>query len=158
MIDKSRLLEMLLEEIHQPNMGRILQFVHKVPQLKSVLISLLSPQYVHFIKDIELKSPRPTTFQVALDNDFSFLLTYIGKDTFQAKISGREYNLDVAGEIDRASKAITNLLVLKKPISQIASADIQPNEPSGEQSPNNTGEELPPEVEVDNDSLFQPLK
>lgn len=157
MIDKSQLLEMLLEEIHQPNMGRILKFVHKVPQLKSVLISLLSPQYVHFIKDIEIKSPRPTTFQVALENDFSFLLTYIGKDTFQAKISGREYNLDVAGEIDRASKAITNLLVLKKPISQITS-DIQPDETPSQQIPNDTGEELPPEVEVDNDSLFQPLK
>lgn len=158
MIQKSQLERLIFEEIHKPNIGRILGYTHKVPQLKQILISLLSPQYVHFIKDIEMKSPKPTTFQVALDNDFTFLLTYIGKDIFQAKISGKEYNLDIAGEIDRASKAITNLLVLKKPLNQVTSVTPDDTQPPTNQTPTDVGSELPPEVEVDNNSLFQPLK
>jgi hypothetical protein len=148
-----KVLKLILEEMK--NLDRIITFTHKSPQLKQILVSLLSPKYIHFINDIQLKAPKPTTFQVVLANDFTFLLTYIGKNAFQAKISGKQYNLTVAGEIDRASKAITDLLVLKKPLSAIE-APMQ--EPTGTEGVEGGGQPdfTPPTSEPTN-SVFNPL-
>ena len=153
MQENKKILKIILEEMK--NMDRIISFTYKSPQLKTILISLLSPKYIHFINDIQLKAPKPTTFQVVLANDFTFLLTYIGKNAFQAKISGKQYNLTVAGEIDRASKAITDLLVLKKPLSAVEAPTQIPTDGEGVETggqPNFT----PPTSEPTN-SVFNPL-
>lgn len=148
-----KVLKLILEEMK--NLDRIITFTHKSPQLKQILVSLLSPKYIHFINDIQLKAPKPTTFQVVLANDFTFLLTYIGKNAFQAKISGKQYNLTVAGEIDRASKAITDLLVLKKPLSAIE-APMQA--PSGTEGVEGGGQpDFTPPTNEPTNSVFNPL-
>ena len=153
MQENKKILKIILEEMK--NMDRIISFTYKSPQLKTILISLLSPKYIHFINDIQLKAPKPTTFQVVLANDFTFLLTYIGKNAFQAKISGKQYNLTVAGEIDRASKAITDLLVLKKPLSSVEVPTQIPTDGEGVETGGQP--DFTPSTSEPTNSVFNPL-
>lgn len=153
MQENKKILGWILEEVK--NFDRIISFTYKVPPLKKILVSLLSPKYIHFINDIQLKAPKPTTFQIVLANEFTFLLTYIGKNAFQAKISGKQYNLTVAGEIDRASKAITDLLVLKKPLSSVEMPTQVPTDGEGLEA-GGQPDFTPPTSEPSN-SVFNPL-
>jgi hypothetical protein len=81
----------------------------KFPELKAVIVDLLTPEYDSFLASIDWVAPRPTTFRINLKNDQSFYLIY-GKRSWVAQVAGKKYYLLNLPEEERASEAIANLL------------------------------------------------
>lgn len=81
----------------------------KFPELKKVIVDLLTGDYHSFISSIDWVSPRPTSFRINLKNDQSFYLTY-GSRSWIATILGKKYYLLNLGEEEMAAKAISELL------------------------------------------------
>lgn len=84
----------------------------KFPELKKVIVDLLTSDYHVFISSIDWVSPRPTTFRINLKNDQNFYLTY-GPRSWVANILGKRYYLLNLGEEENAAKAISELLKFK---------------------------------------------
>ena len=81
----------------------------KFPELKKVIVDLLTPEYDNFLESIDWVAPRPTTFRINLKNDQSFYLIY-GKRSWIAQVAGKKYYLLNLPEEERAAEAIANLL------------------------------------------------
>ena len=79
----------------------------KFPELREVIINLLTDQYDSFLEDIEWVAPRPTTFRIVLKNGETFI--YTGK-SFIAQVEGKKYYLLNIGEDERAAQSIARLL------------------------------------------------
>ena len=48
----------------------------KFPELKDVIVDLLTHEFDSFLEDIQWVAPKPTTFRIILLNGQSFLLSY----------------------------------------------------------------------------------
>ena len=81
----------------------------KFPELKEVIINLLTSEFDNFLSGIDWVSPRPTTFRINLKNDTSFFLIY-SKRGFIAQIEGKKYYLLNLPEEERAAEAIGRML------------------------------------------------
>jgi hypothetical protein len=81
----------------------------KFPELKKVLVDLLTPEYDSFLASIDWVAPRPTTFRMNLKNDQSFYLIY-GRRSWIAQVEGKKYYLLNLPEEERAAQSIANLL------------------------------------------------
>lgn len=81
----------------------------KFPELKKVIVSLLSTDYAKFIDDIDWVSPKPTTFRINFLNGESFYLTYTDR-SWVAEIEGKKYYLINLPEEDLATMAISRIL------------------------------------------------
>jgi hypothetical protein len=81
----------------------------KFPELKSVLVDLLTPDYDKFVSSIDWVAPRPTTFRINLKNEQEFYLMY-GKRSWIAQVEGRKYYLKSLPEEEKAALAISRLL------------------------------------------------
>jgi hypothetical protein len=86
----------------------------KFPSLKAIVVDFFTNSYKDYIKDIFVIAPKPTTFKILLDNGQYFFLTYNGK-SYDAKVSGKTYNLLNLGEEERAIKSVADLLTIGKP-------------------------------------------
>jgi hypothetical protein len=64
----------------------------KFPELKKVIVDLLTPEYDNFLASIDWVAPRPTTFRINLENDQNFYLIY-GKRSWVAQVAGKKYYL-----------------------------------------------------------------
>ena len=155
MVDSKKIVKLLCEEI--ANLKNVIGYVNKVEPLKKTLVSVLSPSYLNFIKDIEQKSPKPATFRIVLVNDFSFLMTYVGNENFEIKVAGKKFMSNIAGEIDNASKAISDLLVLQHPLNTLQAGEEKdlalPDDGSGDAN----ALDLSQPEEPANNSPFNPL-
>jgi hypothetical protein len=81
----------------------------KFPELKTVLIDLLTSDFDNFLSSIDWVSPRPTTFRINLKNDQEFYLIY-GKRSWIAQVEGKKYYLLNLPEEQRAAEAISRIL------------------------------------------------
>ena len=81
----------------------------KFPELKAVIVDLLTPEYDSFLASIDWVAPRPTTFRINLKNDQSFYLIY-GKRSWVAQVAGKKYYLLNLPEEQRAAEAISRIL------------------------------------------------
>ena len=81
----------------------------KFPELKRVIIDLLTTEFDNFLSGIDWVSPRPTTFRINLKNDTSFFLIY-SKRGFIAQIEGKKYYLLNLPEEERAAETIGRML------------------------------------------------
>jgi hypothetical protein len=81
----------------------------KFPELKKVIVDLLTPEYDSFLASIDWVAPRPTTFRMNLKNDQSFYLIY-GRRSWIAQVEGKKYYLLNLPEEERAAQSIANLL------------------------------------------------
>ena len=81
----------------------------KFPELKSVIVDLLTADYGKFIDSIDWVAPKPTTFRINLLNGESFYLIW-NKRSWIAEIAGRKYYLLNLPEEEMASKAIARIL------------------------------------------------
>ena len=81
----------------------------KFPELKDVLVDLLTPEYDSFLASIDWVAPRPTTFRINLKNDQNFYLIY-GKRSWIAQVEGKKYYLLNLPEEERAAQSIANML------------------------------------------------
>ena len=81
----------------------------KFPELKKVIVDLLTPEYDSFVASIDWVAPRPTTFRINLQNDQNFYLIY-GKRSWIAQVEGKKYYLLNLPEEERAAQSIANIL------------------------------------------------
>lgn len=81
----------------------------KFPELKSVIVDLLTPEYDSFVASIDWVAPRPSTFRINLQNGQMFYLIY-GKRSWIAQVEGKKYYLLNLPEEERAAMSIANIL------------------------------------------------
>jgi hypothetical protein len=81
----------------------------KFPELKEIIVSLLTAEFGNFLASIDWVAPRPTTFRINLQNDESFYLIWMGR-SWIAQIEGKKYYLLNLPEEERAAEAIARLL------------------------------------------------
>ena len=81
----------------------------KFPELKKVIVDLLTNEYDNFLDSIDWVSPRPTTFRINLKNGQEFYLIY-GKRSWIAQVEGKKYYLLNLPEEERAAQAIARIL------------------------------------------------
>ena len=81
----------------------------KFPQLKKVIVDLLTHEFDNFIASIDWVAPKPTTFRINLKNDFNFYLIYT-RNSWIAQIEGKKYYLLNLPEEERAITAVARIL------------------------------------------------
>jgi hypothetical protein len=81
----------------------------KFPELKSVIVDLLTADYGKFIDSIDWVAPKPTTFRINLLNGESFYLIW-NKRSWIAEIAGKKYYLLNLPEEEMATKTIARIL------------------------------------------------
>lgn len=83
--------------------------LEKFPELKEVIVNLLTDQFEIFITDIQWVAPKPTTFRVILGNGEPFMLIYTPR-SWVAQIEGKKYYLLNLSEEESATEAISRIL------------------------------------------------
>ena len=106
------------QEARQKKAEKAIYLIYRFPGLRKSIEELMSPSFGRFITAVDLVAPKPTTFKVTLINGYDYNITYLKKDTYQAKIAGKKYYLLNLGESERASQAITDLLDLSPSIKE----------------------------------------
>lgn len=86
----------------------------KFPELKKIIVDLLTDDFDSFLSSIDWVAPRPTTFRVNLRNDQEFYLIYNGI-SWIAQVQGKKYYLLNLPEEQRAANSIARLLRLGSP-------------------------------------------
>ena len=81
----------------------------KFPELKTVLVDLLTDDFDNFLASIDWVAPKPTTFRINLKNDQEFYLIY-SKRSWIAQVEGKKYYLLNLDEEERAAQAISRIL------------------------------------------------
>tara|TARA_R110002012_G_scaffold276709_1_gene463748 strand:+ start:1892 stop:2350 length:459 start_codon:yes stop_codon:yes gene_type:complete len=81
----------------------------KFPELKDVIVNLLTHEFDSFLEDIQWVAPKPTTFRIILLNGQSFLLTYSPR-SWVAQVEGKKYYLLNLDEEEYACQAIARIL------------------------------------------------
>lgn len=81
----------------------------KFPELKAVIIDLLTFEFDNFLGSIDWVAPRPTTFRINLKNGESFYLIYNGR-SWIAQIEGKSYYLLNLPEEEQAAQAVARIL------------------------------------------------
>lgn len=83
--------------------------LQKFPELKDIIVNLLTDQYEIFVTDIQWVAPKPTTFRIVLGNGEPFMLTYSPR-SWVAQIEGKKYYLLNLSEEESATEAIARIL------------------------------------------------
>ena len=81
----------------------------KFPELKSILVNLLTNDFDSFLSSIDWVAPRPSTFRINLKNDQNFYLIY-NKRSWIAQVEGKKYYLLNLPEEQHAAEAIARIL------------------------------------------------
>ena len=95
----------------------------KFPELKDVIVDLLTHEFDSFLEDIQWVAPKPTTFRIILLNGQSFLLSYSPR-SWIAQVEGKKYYLLNLPEEERAVEAIARILRYGAPDSGEAAAGV----------------------------------
>lgn len=109
----------------------------KFPELKAVIVSLLTSDFDKFLESVDWVAPRPSTFRVNLLNGESFTLMYDPR-SWIAQVEGKKYYLLNLDEEEMAAKSISRILTYggKTEIGEgadVAGAeDIAPETPAEE--------------------------
>ena len=64
----------------------------KFPELKAVIVDLLTHEFDNFVASIDWVAPKPTTFRINLKNDQDFYLIY-SRTSWIAQVEGKKYYL-----------------------------------------------------------------
>ena len=81
----------------------------KFPELKDIIVALLTHEFDAFLEGIDWVAPRPSTFRINLLNGQNFLLTY-GTRSWIAQVEGKKYYLLNLDEEEFAAQAIARIL------------------------------------------------
>jgi hypothetical protein len=81
----------------------------KFPELKAVIVSLLTTDFDKFLESVDWVAPRPSTFRVNLLNGENFVLFYDPR-SWIAQVEGKKYYLLNLDEEEMAAKAISRIL------------------------------------------------
>jgi len=109
----------------------------KFPELKKVIVDLLTADFDYFLASIDWVAPRPTTFRINLKNGQDFYLIYTPK-TFIAQIEGKKYYLLNLNEEESACESIARILryggKTEEPVEG-GTSPTPPIEPAPEETP-----------------------
>ena len=97
----------------------------KFPELKEIIISLLTADFDPFLGGIDWVAPRPTTFRINLRNGQEFYLIWMGR-SWIAQVEGKKYYLLNLPEEERAVEAIARILRYGSPEDSEAAAGVDP--------------------------------
>ena len=81
----------------------------KFPELKDIIVSLMTHEFDSFLEGIDWVAPRPSTFRINLLNGENFLLMY-GTRSWIAQVEGKKYYLLNLDEEEYACQAIARIL------------------------------------------------
>jgi hypothetical protein len=81
----------------------------KFPELKKIIVDLLTSDFDFFLASIDWVSPRPTTFRINLKNGQDFYLIYTPK-SWIAQVEGKKYYLLNLNEEESACESISRIL------------------------------------------------
>lgn len=96
----------------------------KFPELKSVIVDLLTSDFDKFLESIDWVAPRPSTFRINLLNGENFLLIY-HKRSWVAKIQGKKYYLLNLDEEERAVESVARILSYGGKMATGVGADVE---------------------------------
>jgi hypothetical protein len=117
----------------------------KFPELKAVIVDLLTDEYDNFLDSIDWVAPRPTTFRINLKNGQDFYLMY-GKRSWIAQVQGKKYYLLNLPEEERAAEAIAR--ILRYGTKEETTGEEAGFEPPSTETPAETPAETPPTEET----------
>jgi hypothetical protein len=118
----------------------------KFPELKKVIVDLLTQQYEIFLTDIQWVAPRPTTFRIVLGNGENFILIYTER-SWIAKVEGKKYYLLNLSEEEQAAESIARILSYGLKESQDSPDELSGEEPTEVKPEDITPEENNPQPE-----------
>jgi hypothetical protein len=81
----------------------------KFPELKHVIVNLMTTDFDKFLESVDWVAPRPSTFRVNLLNGENFVLFYDPR-SWIAQVEGKKYYLLNLDEEEMASKAVSRIL------------------------------------------------
>ena len=81
----------------------------KFPELKVIIVNLLTAEFDSFLESIDWVSPRPSIFRINLLNGQNFMLEY-NERSWVAKVEGKKYYLLNLDEEERAAKSVGRIL------------------------------------------------
>ena len=81
----------------------------KFPELKAVIVNLMTTDFDKFLESVDWVAPRPSTFRINLLNGENFVLFYDPR-SWIAQVEGKKYYLLNLDEEEMASKAISRIL------------------------------------------------
>ena len=81
----------------------------KFPELKDIIVSLLTHEFDSFLEGIDWVAPRPSTFRIKLLNGQFFLLQFTPR-SWIAQVEGKKYYLLNLDEEEYAALAIARIL------------------------------------------------
>lgn len=116
----------------------------KFPELKAVIIDLLTSDFNSFLASIDWVAPRPTTFRINLKNGQEFYLIY-NRRSWIAQVEGKKYYLLNLPEEERAAEAIARILRYGAKSEEGEGADVDGAE---DLSLDTGGEETETDIEV----------
>lgn len=96
----------------------------KFPELKAVIIDLLTSDFDSFLSSIDWVAPRPTTFRINLKNEQDFYLIY-NRRSWIAQVEGKKYYLLNLPEEERAAEAIARILRYGAKSEEGEGADVE---------------------------------
>jgi len=106
---KSLALRVVGEKVKSEDAALAYDELTKFPELKDVIVSLMTHEFDSFLERIDWVSPKPSTFRIVLLNGESFLLTYSPR-SWVAQIEGKKYYLLNLDEEEYACQAISRIL------------------------------------------------
>ena len=106
---KSLALRVVGEKVKSEDAALAYDELTKFPELKDVIVSLMTHEFDSFLERIDWVSPKPTTFRIVLLNGESFLLTYSPR-SWVAQVEGKKYYLLNLDEEEYACQAISRIL------------------------------------------------
>ena len=115
----------------------------KFPELKQIIIDLMTTEFGNFLISIDWVAPRPTTFRINLKNGQNFYLVY-GKRSWIAQIEGKKYYLLNLPEEERAAEAVGR--ILRYGAKAEAEAPLEDTTTPPEETPAETPAEAPEET------------
>jgi hypothetical protein len=119
----------------------------KFPELKHVIVSLLTTDFDKFLESVDWVAPRPSTFRVNLLNGENFVLFYDPR-SWIAQVEGKKYYLLNLDEEEMAAKAISRILTYGGKTEKGDGAEVDGAEdiPTEEPAEEPTPEEIPAEA------------
>ena len=106
------------------------EILGKFPTLKRQQVALLSEEFEEFIDEVKWIAPKPSTFQVVLQNGEKFFLKWNGAG-FEAQIAGKQYALNYVSEFQQALDKLNELLK-SGPLKSLADMDAEAETEAGD--------------------------
>tara|TARA_Y100000389_G_C17028935_1_gene302462 strand:+ start:35 stop:487 length:453 start_codon:yes stop_codon:yes gene_type:complete len=130
---KSLALRVVGEKVKSEDAALAYDELTKFPELKDVIVSLMTHEFDSFLERIDWVSPKPTTFRIVLLNGESFLLTYSPR-SWVAQVEGKKYYLLNLDEEEYACQAISRILQYgPKSGAEVEATDTEAEAPAEEE-------------------------